>query len=47
MFFTMFNPNVIYHKKLKDVQWNERNWRWETSGTGSMRMLEQAMRHTR
>ena len=26
MYYTMFNPNVIYHKKLKDVRWNERNW---------------------
>jgi hypothetical protein len=43
MLYTMFNPNVIYHKKLKDVQWNERNWRWETSGLGFMRKLEQAL----
>jgi hypothetical protein len=42
MFYTMFNRDVIYHKKLKDVQWNERNWRWETSGLGFMRKLEQA-----
>ena len=43
MYYTLFSPNVIYHKKLKDVAWNERNWRWETSGLGSMRKLEQAM----
>lgn len=41
MYYTMFSPNVIYHKKVKDVVWNERNWRWETSGTGSMRKQEQ------
>jgi len=43
MFYMMFNPNVIYRKKVKDVVWNERNWRWETNGTGFMRKLEQAM----
>jgi len=43
MYFTLFSPNVIYHKQLKDVQWNERNWRWETTGTGFMRKLERAM----
>ena len=42
--YTLFSPNVIYRKKLKDVVWNERNWRWETSGLGSMRKLEQAIR---
>jgi len=47
MYYTMFNPNVIYHKKLKDVRWNERNWRWETTGTGFMRKLEQAIGRTR
>jgi hypothetical protein len=39
MFYRMFNPNVIYRKPVKDVQWNERNWRWETSGLGMMREL--------
>jgi hypothetical protein len=34
---------VIYRKKIKDVVWNERNWRWETSGLGCMRQLEQAV----
>jgi uncharacterized protein YjhX (UPF0386 family) len=43
MFYTMFSQNVIYHKRLKDIVWNERNWRWETSGLGAMRKLEQAM----
>jgi len=42
MFYTLFNQNVVYHKKVKDVVWNERNWRWETSGLGFMRQLEQA-----
>ena len=39
MYYTLGSPNVIYHKKVKDVVWNERNWRWETSGLGSMRKL--------
>lgn len=39
MYYTLFNPNVIYHKQIKDVVWNERNWRWETNGLGSMRKL--------
>jgi hypothetical protein len=43
MYYTLFSPNVIYHKKVKDVVWNERNWRWETSGLGFMRKLEPAM----
>lgn len=43
MYYALFSPNVIYHKKVKDVVWNERNWRWETSGLGSMRKLEQAI----
>jgi hypothetical protein len=43
MYYTMFSLNVIFHKKVKDVVWNERNWRWETSGLGMMRKLEQAM----
>jgi hypothetical protein len=43
MYYTLFSPNVIYHKTLKDIVWNERNWRWETSGLGFMRKLEQAM----
>lgn len=43
IFYTMFNPNVIYRKPIKSVQWNDKNWRWETSGVGSMRKLERAM----
>jgi hypothetical protein len=43
MYYTLFRPNVIYHKKVKDVVWNEQNWRWETTGTGFLRKLEQAM----
>jgi hypothetical protein len=39
MYYTLFSPNVIYHKKVEDVHWNERNWRWETNGLGSMRTL--------
>lgn len=43
MYYTLFSLNVIFHKKVKDVVWNERNWRWETTGLGMMRKLEQAM----
>lgn len=39
VYYTLFSPNMIYRKKIKDVVWNERNWRWETSGLGSMRKL--------
>ena len=42
LYYTLFAPNVVYRKKLKDIVWNEQNWRWETSGLGSMRKLEQA-----
>jgi len=42
MHYTLFSQNVIFRKKVKDVVWNERNWRWETSGLGFMRKLEQA-----
>ena len=41
MYYTMFSPNMIYRKPVKDVQWNEQNWRWETTGLGMMRKLEQ------
>jgi hypothetical protein len=34
MFYTIFNPNVIYRKPIKSVQWNDKNWRWETTGLG-------------
>jgi hypothetical protein len=39
MYYTMFSPNTIYHKKVTDVKWNEKNWRWETSGTGFKRSI--------
>ena len=39
-FYTLFSPNVIYRKPVKDIKWNERNWRWETSGLGWVRKLE-------
>jgi hypothetical protein len=39
MFYMMFNPNVIYRKPIKSVQWNDKNWRWETTGLGFMRKL--------
>ena len=39
MFYTMFNPNVIYRKPIKSIQWNEQNWRWETTGLGFMPKL--------
>lgn len=42
MYYTLFNPNIIYHKRAKDVRWNERNWRWETSRLGMTGRLEQA-----
>lgn len=42
VYYTMFSLNVIFHKKIKEVVWDERNWRWETTGVGSMRKLEQA-----
>ena len=40
VYYALFSPNVIYQKKVKDVVWNERNWRWETTGLGYMRKLE-------
>jgi hypothetical protein len=43
MYYMLFSLNVSFHKKVKDVVWNERNWRWETKGTGFLRKLEQAM----
>jgi len=44
LYYTLFAPNVVYRKKLKDIVWNDQNWRWETTGTGAMRKLEQATR---
>ena len=40
MYYTLFNADTIYHKKVKDVVWNEGNWRWETTGLGMMRKRE-------
>jgi hypothetical protein len=40
LYYTLFAPDVVYRKKLKDIVWNEQNWRWETTGTGTMRKLE-------
>ena len=37
MTYTMFNPNLIYRKRIKDIKWNDQNWRWETTGVGSVR----------
>jgi hypothetical protein len=42
LYYTLFAPNAVYHKKLKDIFWKERNWRWETTGLGMTRKLEQA-----
>jgi len=39
MYYTLFAPDMVYNKKLKDIVWNEQNWRWETTGTGAMRKL--------
>jgi hypothetical protein len=39
MFYMIFNPNVIYRKPVKSVQWNDKNCRWETTGLGFMRKL--------
>lgn len=41
IYYRLVDPNIIYHKKAKDVRWNERNWRWETDGAGFMHRLEQ------
>jgi len=32
--YTLFNPNVFYRKRVRDVKWSDRNWRWETTGRG-------------
>jgi hypothetical protein len=42
MYYTMFNANVVYRKPVKEVLWNEKNWRWETTGLGFMRRLQLA-----
>lgn len=38
--YTLFNANIVCHKPMKEIAWNERNWRWETTGLGMMRKLE-------
>lgn len=43
MWYTMFSPDTMYRKPVKSVVWNEKNWRWETSGLGFMRKLEQSV----
>jgi hypothetical protein len=43
MYYTMFSLNVVFHKKIKEVVWDERNWRWETTGVGSIRKLEKGL----
>jgi hypothetical protein len=42
MWYTMFSADTLYRKDIKTIKWNEKNWRWETSGLGSMRKLERA-----
>jgi hypothetical protein len=44
MSYTMVSPNVVYRKSVKSILWNEKNWRWETSGPGFMRKPEQETR---
>jgi hypothetical protein len=44
LYYTLFAPNVVYRKKLKDIVWNEQNWRWEMTGLGFMRKREQETR---
>lgn len=39
VYFTLFRPNDVYYKRLKDIVWNEQNWRWEVSGLVSMGKL--------
>lgn len=40
MYYTLFSTNVVFRKNVKDVVWDERNWRWETTGLGMMRKLK-------
>jgi hypothetical protein len=37
VFYNLFNPNVIYRKHVREIRWDERNWRWETTGLGASR----------
>lgn len=34
-YYTLFSPNVVHRKRVKDVKWSNRNWRWETTGLGA------------
>jgi hypothetical protein len=43
MYYTLFSTNVVFRKNVKDVVWDEMNWRWETTGLGSMRKVKKAM----
>jgi hypothetical protein len=36
MHYKLFSPDTVYRKPVKDIVWNERNWRWETTGVGSV-----------
>jgi len=42
VFYTMFSADTLYRKDVETIKWNEKNWRWETTGTGYMRKLERA-----
>jgi hypothetical protein len=35
LWYTMFNPNILYRKRRRDFKWSDRNWRWETEGLGA------------
>lgn len=37
MLYTMFAPDKIYRKPVKSVKFDKQNWRWETTGVGSVR----------
>ena len=37
--YNLFNPNVFYRKRIKDVKWSDRNWRWETTGVGVVTVI--------
>jgi hypothetical protein len=37
VYYTMFSKDKLFSKPVKDVKWNEQNWRWETTGIGSVR----------
>ena len=39
VYYSLFNPDVIYHKPVKDLKWSAQNWRWETTGLGASRSI--------